>query len=52
MIGRSFVVHINVDDEGIAAEGNDQARSEITGNAGRRLACGVIMSLGDYQAQI
>lgn len=38
MIGRSIVVHANVDDLGRT----NHPDSKITGNAGSRLACGVI----------
>lgn len=38
MIGRSIVVHANVDDLGRT----NHPDSKTTGNAGSRLACGVI----------
>ena len=44
VIGRSFVVHANVDDLG---KGGHEL-SSTTGNAGARLACGVIGLSGPF----
>ncbi|KHJ97908.1 copper/zinc superoxide dismutase [Oesophagostomum dentatum] len=41
VVGRSFVVHALSDDLG-KGKGNQTQESLITGNAGARLACGVI----------
>jgi Cu-Zn family superoxide dismutase len=45
VIGRSLVVHANVDDLGRT----DHADSKTTGNAGGRLACGVIGVSGPFE---
>jgi Cu-Zn family superoxide dismutase len=45
ILGRSIVVHKNRDDEG---RGGDE-ESKKTGNAGARLACGVIGLSGSFK---
>jgi hypothetical protein len=48
VIGRAAVVHLTVDDLGTG----DNEETFITGNAGARIACGLIQSLGDYQSSL
>ena len=44
IFGRSVVIHSNIDDLG---KGNDK-QSLITGNSGKRIACGIIVHYNDY----
>ncbi|VDN53194.1 unnamed protein product [Dracunculus medinensis] len=44
VIGRTLVVHMNRDDLGLGT-GAAQAESKLTGNAGRRIGCGIIVAI-------
>jgi Cu-Zn family superoxide dismutase len=44
LIGRSIVVHEDADDLG-RGEGRSEAESRRTGNAGKRIACGIVLGV-------
>ena len=48
IIGRSLVLHVTEDDLG---KGGHEM-SPVTGNAGGRISCGIIQTLGDYEKSI
>lgn len=48
IIGRALVLHVTEDDLG---KGGVPA-SALTGNAGGRISCGIIQTLGDYEKSI